>query len=109
MRRTAALTVLPALAVVALLGSACSSDENSEDSTTTSTTEATSTTTSGSGGGTTASTGSTTTTRAGTPACNTSQLQGELGPTNAGAGQLYAPLILRNTSSTTCEVTGFPG
>lgn len=106
MRRTASLAILPAVSVVALLGVACSSDDKAADATTTTSTEATTTTsTSGGGGGTT----TTTTTKAGTPACTTGQLQGELGPTNAGAGQLYAPLILRNTSSTTCEVKGFPG
>jgi hypothetical protein len=106
MRRSAALAILPAVSALALLGAACSSDDKgASDTTTTSTTAATTSSTS-----TTAATGSTTTTAAaGVPACNTSQLQGELGPSDAGAGQVYAPLILRNTSSTTCEVKGFPG
>jgi hypothetical protein len=106
MRRTTALIVLPAVSVVALLGASCSSDDKGADATTTtSTTEATTSTTTSGGGG----TGSTTTTKAGTPTCTTAQLQGELGRLSPGAGQLYAPLILRNTSSTTCEVRGFPG
>ncbi len=101
MRRTSALAILP-VAAVALLGSACGSDSKAADTTTTSTTAATTTST-------TTKAGSTSTTKAGTPACNTSQLAGELGPSNAGAGQVYNPLVVKNTSTTTCEVRGFPG
>jgi hypothetical protein len=101
MRRTSALAILP-VAAVALLGSACGSDSSSADSTTTSTAAAATSTS-------TTAAGSTSTTKAGTPACNTSQLSGELGPSNAGAGQVYNPLVVKNTSTTTCEVRGFPG
>jgi hypothetical protein len=101
MRRTSALAVLP-VAAIALLGSACGSDSKAADTTTTSTTAAAASTS-------TTAAGSTSTTKAGTPACDTSQLTGELGPSNAGAGQVYNPLVMRNTSTTTCEVRGFPG
>jgi hypothetical protein len=104
MRRTTALTVLPAAVALALLGAACSSGKGA-DATTTTTTSGAATSTSATGGG----GGSTSTTKAGTAACTTSQLRGELGPPNAGAGQLYVPLILRNTGTTACEVRGFPG
>ena len=101
MRRVTAIAVLP-VAGLALVGLSCSSDDKAaEDTTTTSTTAVTTTST--------AATGVTTTTKAGPPACTSGELQAELGPSDAGAGQVYAPLILRNTSSTTCEVTGFPG
>ena len=102
MRRTTALAILP-VAAVALLGSACGSDSKAADTTTTSATEATSTSTSA------GTAGSTSTTKAGTPACTTSELTGELGPSDAGAGQVYNPLVVRNTGTTTCEVRGFPG
>jgi hypothetical protein len=101
MRRTAALVILPAVSAVALLGVACSSDDKASDTTSTATTEATTSTTKASG--------STTTTKAGTPACTTSQLEGELGPSDAGAGQVYNPLVVRNTGAAACEVHGFPG
>jgi len=108
MRRSPALAVLPAVALLALLAGACSSDEKVSTSTTSTSTTAstgsTSTSTTAGGGGATS-----TTTEPGPPACNTSQLQGELGPSNAGAGQVYNPLVLRNTSTTTCQVRGFPG
>ena len=99
MRRTSALAILP-VAALALLGSACGSDSKATDATTTSTTAAPSTTTTAAA--------STVTTTAGTPACNTGQLVGELGPSNAGAGQVYDPLVVRNTSTTTCEVARLP-
>ena len=100
MRRTSALALLP-VAAVALLGSACGSDSKAADTTTTSTTAATSTSTT--------APARPAPPKAGTPACNTSQLTGELGPSNAGAGQVYNPLVVKNTSTTTCEVRGFPG
>ena len=100
MRRTSALAILP-VAAVALLGSACGSDSKADDTTTTTTTTATSTSTTAGG--------STSTTKAGTPACNTNQLAGELGPSNAGAGPGLQPAVVKNTSTTTCEVRGFPG
>ena len=101
MRRVTAIAALPVVAL-ALVGLSCSSDKKATEDTTstTSTTAATTTSTAA---------GITTTTKAGTPACTSSELQAELGPSDAGAGQVYAPLILRNTSTKTCEVTGFPG
>jgi ABC-type transport system substrate-binding protein len=104
MRRSTFL--LPAIPLL-VLGAACSSDSDDSSSTTTtasatsSSTTASSTTTSTGGGG------SSTTTE--TPGCSTSELAAELGPSNAGAGQVYQPLILRNTGSSTCVVVGFPG
>jgi ABC-type transport system substrate-binding protein len=103
MRRSTFL--LPAIPLL-VLGAACSSDSDDSSSTTTSapattsSTTATSTTTTGGGGS---------STTAGTPSCSTSELAAELGPSNAGAGQVYQPLILRNTGSSTCVVIGFPG
>lgn len=107
MRRSVRLTLVPALAAVAVLGVACGSDDDSSSSTTTSpaTTESTTTTSTS----TTTAPSSTSTTASGPAACTSSQLQGELGPKDTGAGQVYAPLILRNTSSTSCVVRGFPG
>lgn len=100
------IVLLPTIPLV-LLAAACSSDSDDSASTTTvatstsSSTTAQSTTTTGGGGS--------TSTTAGTPICATSQVEGELGASNAGAGQIYTPLILRNTSSSTCVVRGFPG
>jgi hypothetical protein len=102
MRRTTALAILP-VAAVALLAGACSSDDKAADTTTTSTTSTKASTTSSTAAG------STSTTKAGTPACSSGELAGELGPSNAGAGQVYNPLVVRNTGTTTCEVHGFPG
>ena len=108
MRRVTAIAILPVVAL-ALVGLSCSSDdEASEETTTTSTTPATTPATTSATTTSTAA-GVTSTTTAGTPACTSGELEAELGPSDAGAGQVYAPLILRNTSSTTCEVTGFPG
>lgn len=46
---------------------------------------------------------------AGTPMCATSQLTGELGGGDAGAGHIYKYLVLTNHSTTTCHLTGYPG
>ncbi|SEG69650.1 Protein of unknown function [Actinacidiphila yanglinensis] len=45
----------------------------------------------------------------GTPMCGTSQLSAALGGGDAGAGNLYRYLVITNTSSTTCHLTGYPG
>ena len=105
MRR--ATFLLPAVPLL-LLAAACGSDSDDSSSTTTSVT-APSTTTTAPGSTTSTTGGGSTSTTAGTSVCATSQLEAELGPTNAGAGQVYAPLVLRNTSSTACVVRGFPG
>ncbi|HEY6531394.1 MAG TPA: DUF4232 domain-containing protein [Acidimicrobiales bacterium] len=102
MRRSTLL--LPAIPFV-LFAAACSSDSDDSSSTTTGVTSPSSSTTAP----TTSTTGGGSSTTTGTPICATSQLQAELGPSNVGAGQSYAPLILRNTSSSTCLVQGFPG
>jgi hypothetical protein len=46
---------------------------------------------------------------AATPMCATSQLTASLGGSDAGAGQLYRTLVLVNSGSTTCHLTGYPG
>jgi hypothetical protein len=45
----------------------------------------------------------------GTPMCAASQLTGALGGSDAGAGNLYRFLVLTNSGSTTCHLTGYPG
>lgn len=100
MRRSALALLVP----LAALGLACSSSKDDAGSGTTTTTAAASTTTTAGGGG-----GSTTTTKAGPNACAASSLSAELGQSNAGAGQLYQPLVLRNTGKAACELRGFPG
>jgi hypothetical protein len=100
MRRSALVLLVP----LAALGLACSSSKDDAGSGTTTTTAAGSTTTTAGGGG-----GSTTTTKAGPTACAASSLSAELGQTNAGAGQVYQPLVLRNTGQAACELRGFPG
>jgi hypothetical protein len=103
MRRSTFL--LPAIPLL-VLGAACSSDSDDSSSTTTSAPATTSSTTAPT---TTTTGGSSSSTTAGTPSCEASQLAAELGPSNAGAGQVYQPLILRNTGSSPCIVLGFPG
>jgi ABC-type transport system substrate-binding protein len=100
MRRSALALLVP----LAALGLACSSSKDDAGSGTTTTTAAASTTTTAGGGG-----GSTSTTKAGPTACAASSLSAELGQTNAGAGQVYQPLVLRNTGTAACELRGFPG
>lgn len=104
----------PAVAVVVVLAlalAACSGGSSSSDGTTATTAPATTTTTTHASTTVAPTTthGSTTTTAAGPPRCQTSHLQGSLGQPDAGAGQLYVPVVLRNTSSATCHLTGFPG
>ncbi|MBU6328679.1 MAG: DUF4232 domain-containing protein [Acidobacteria bacterium] len=41
--------------------------------------------------------------------CASAQLQASLGPADAGAGQLYTPLVLVNIGGTPCTLRGFPG
>ncbi|GGI68761.1 lipoprotein [Saccharopolyspora subtropica] len=41
--------------------------------------------------------------------CHTSMLTGSLQPTEAGAGQRYAELVLRNSSNETCTLYGYGG
>src|SRR6478736_645998 len=102
MRRSALLLLVP----LATLGLACGSSKDDTGSGTTTTTAAASTTTTAGGGGGGAST---TTTKAGPATCAASSLSAELGQTNAGAGQVYQPLVLRNTGTAACELRGFPG
>ena len=104
MRRLTSLTVVPALAAVALLGVACSSEDDSSSSTTTSPPTSESSTTTSS-----TSASSTSTTASGPQACVTANLTAELGPSDAGAGQVYNPLVIRNTGTAACELRGFPG
>lgn len=105
MRRTPALLALGA--VLALGAAACSSDD--EPAATTTTTSPDTTTTTAPDGTTSTTTASTSSTASGPTGCRATELSGELGPSNAGAGQVYTPLVLRNTGATTCTVRGFPG
>lgn len=45
----------------------------------------------------------------GTPMCTAKQLSAELGGGDAGAGHIYRYLVLTNTGSATCHLTGYPG
>lgn len=45
----------------------------------------------------------------GVPRCVTGDLKGSLGSGDAGAGSVFVPLILTNTTSRTCELVGYPG
>ena len=87
------------IAVLALaLGlAACSSTSSS--STTTTTSASTSTT----------AKPSTTTTAAGPTQCSTTSLSISVGQSQGAAGHIVEPLILKNSSSTSCVTGGFPG
>jgi hypothetical protein len=41
--------------------------------------------------------------------CHTNELAASLGPQDAAAGNIYIPLILKNTSTRPCVVAGYPG
>lgn len=41
--------------------------------------------------------------------CTSSQLQVSLGQVDAGAGQIYLPIVFTNTGAKPCELRGFPG
>lgn len=45
----------------------------------------------------------------GVPNCATSELKGSLGQEEGAAGSVYAPLLLTNIGTRTCELRGFPG
>ena len=45
----------------------------------------------------------------GPPGCNSSQISVSVGRAGAGLGHIGAPLLFRNTGSTTCVLTGYPG
>ena len=95
LRRT--LSAITALSVLVLLAGCGSS--GSESSSSTSTTA----------GGSSTTTSSSSTTAAAANLCTTAQLQGSLGRSEAGAGQLYVPIVFVNTGSKPCELRGFPG
>ena len=105
---------LAILAVAATISSACSSSHQpSAGSTTTATSStsvpppsspSTSTTASTVASSTTSTTGP-----SGPQACSSSQLSGSLASPNGAAGTTYYFLVLRNTGSTTCTLTGYPG
>jgi hypothetical protein len=101
--RRSVLVPLSVAALLAVAGCSSSGDDASGDSSTTTSTSTTEAPTSS----TTA--GSSSTTSAGTQTCTTGQLEARLGPSDAGAGQVYAPLVLRNTGTAACQVKGFPG
>jgi len=43
------------------------------------------------------------------PRCQTSQLRGFIAGQNAGAGNIYTTLALRNGSGAACSIAGYPG
>jgi len=96
-RRFLPLAIIP----VALFVAACSS--NSSSSSTTSTTHASTTTS------THASTTTTTSAPSGTTQCSSSNLAISVSQGSGAAGHIVAPLVLKNTSSTSCVTGGFPG
>jgi Protein of unknown function (DUF4232) len=95
MPRSAAL-LCSFLLTAALCAGCGSSSSNSSSSSSTSTAAPTTTKAS-----------STTTVAATT--CTTAHLQASIGQSDAGAGQLYAPIVFVNTDTTPCVMRGFPG
>ena len=91
--------LLPAVLTVTLmsLAGACGSSSSSSSSTTTA--APTSTT----------APASTTSTTALPSHCASSELRAALGPADAGAGQIYQPIIVTNTGTRSCQLRGFPG
>lgn len=86
-------------AVTGLALTGCGSDSTNASST------------SSTGPATTTTAASTSSTRATVASihCATNELSASLGVPNAGAGQVYTPLVLTNTGTRTCELRGFPG
>jgi hypothetical protein len=41
--------------------------------------------------------------------CHTNELSLSLGPPDGAAGNIYVPVVLRNSSTRTCNVAGYPG
>jgi hypothetical protein len=98
---------LGTLAVGGLLA-ACSSSTPSAGPTTTLSTTTTSTS-APSGGGSTTAPGSSTTTTAASTNCQPAQLSGSVAAPSGAAGQIEESIVLQNTSSTTCTLSGYPG
>lgn len=98
------------MAVAVTTLAACGGDNSSPTvaSTTTSVRPTTTTVASTTTGAPTSS-ATTSATTAASNRCHTSELKGSLGSPNPGAGNLYVPLVLTNTSSRSCVVAGFPG
>lgn len=84
-------------ALLAAGGVACSSGGSGSDATTTSSSAPTSTTIARSS------------TTVASNRCSAAQLRLSLGQPDAGAGQLYQPIVFVNTSTKSCELRGFPG
>lgn len=106
-----------AAAAVVTLASGCTSSHKSAGSSpsttlpssvTTITTVPPSSTTSAPVSSTTAGTTSTTV-PSGPQPCTTANLAGSLGSPNGAAGTVYYSLVLANTGSATCTLSGFPG
>jgi hypothetical protein len=101
--------VLAGVLAAGALATACSSGASSSTSTTarrpavTTTTRPTAATTTTSAGGAT-----TTTAASGTVACATSQLAASLAGGNGAAGTIETTVALRNNSSRTCVLAGYP-
>jgi hypothetical protein len=92
--------------VIAVLAAACSSGPSSP--TTTTSTRQPATTTTGGPGATTSRPATTTTTGAGTAACASTQLSGALTGGNGAAGTIETTVVLRNTSASPCQLSGYP-
>jgi hypothetical protein len=109
MTRTMARVMAAAgVLVIAVLAAACSSGPSSTG-TTTSTRPPATTTTGGSGTSTSTSGPATTTTSGGgTAACAATQLAGGLTGGNGAAGTIETTVVLRNTSASTCRMSGYP-
>ena len=119
--------LIASVAVAAVVLAACGGDNGGSSATTTApptsvapTTAKPPTTVPTSGAATTPpTTAASTTAKPGTTAappttvasdrCRTNELSAALGPQDAGAGNIYIPLILKNTGTRTCAVAGYPG
>ncbi len=94
LRTGSAAAVLTAL----LLLTGCASSGSSSTSTTSTT-----------AGGSSTTTPSSATSAVAVSLCATAQLQVSLGQVDAGAGQIYVPIVFTNTGAKPCQLRGFPG
>ncbi len=103
-RRLAWSLSVPAVVAVAIGLAGCSSNATTSPTTTTTTGASTTTT-----GASTTTTSASTTTTTGTTTCQPQQLSAS--PTNVGggAGTIELSVSLKNISSTTCTLAGYPG
>jgi hypothetical protein len=97
-RRRSALVAGGVALAGALALTGCSSNSSSSSSTTTSSSSTTS-----------SSAAPTSTTASGPALCQPSQLQFSIGSSNGAAGTIESGLTLKNISTTTCQLDGYPG